>query len=312
MNWLGTDALKLESGFLGSQRFSNDSWNCFYSELVLNSESFQSLSIKPYIQTAVLDGRSVREAGGLAHYHFNMAGLVESEWGGGWSWEEDPSRADPGGTTKGFLRNLEAFDVLGFMNANLALRWDFSPASKRSFSALAGAQGTLGDCLLLGDYAKGVEPLTLLDTQKADAGFRYQPNDQWNLTCRLLHEQWGSDSWDGGNLVTQWKPTASFLFLFHDLELDFEEKAVQGRDGRWLFDSGGRLQWSFFPRNTLRVQGRCISGGAFLCDVDAEYGLGDDLKFFASVFNLGSSPLSWPDPILPSGRVFSVGLENSF
>jgi hypothetical protein len=309
INWIKNDSFKLESGFLGSQWLSNDSWYSFFTSIKLDGANFQSFQIKPFFQSAQFGGQNVKEMGSHIQYQFNMAGLFESHLIGGWS--RDYFGSSPGSVdlNKEFVQNTEAFDALGFISGDLAFRWDFSNDSETIFSTLLGLQGSLGDWLLLGDYAKGTDTTLLEDVQQADFGVRYQPDNILNFSCKYIHEQIGTTVLNGGRIKFQLDHDSPLLMVFKKMRLELTEQCLQEQWGTWTNDVGGKLQFSLFQRDHFWFEGRDVSNQPFYKEMGTDYFLNDYLKIFISVANLDNIPVSWPDPISLEGRIFWLGIE---
>src|SRR5665213_2081239 len=184
-NWLKTDNLNFGSGFLGTHGLGGDYWYSAYMNFDLMSSNFQTLQFKPYYQTAQAGSQSVQEAGGFINYLFNFAGLAESHLGAGFNTDSNPNLGLT--SNHGFLQSTNLVDVLGNLTMDLAFRWDFSSISNTTFSTIIGLQGTIDSFVLLGDYDKDVTPITFLDVQQSDLGFRFQPNDSWNATLKYIY-----------------------------------------------------------------------------------------------------------------------------
>jgi hypothetical protein len=310
INWIKNDSFKLESGFLGSQWFSNDSWYSFYTSLKINSPNFQSIQIKPFLQSARLGNQDVQELGANVQYQLNLAGLIESHLVAGGSRDYFGSSTEPEGLKKEFIQNAETFDALGFINGDLAFRWDFSDAYKTIFSTLIGLQGNLGDFFLLGNYAKGTDPGTLQDTQQVDLGVRCQPDDVWNLSCHYLHEQIGTMLWDGAKVKLQLNHDSPLLLVFKRMKVEVTEEPLEEEGGTWINDIGGELQFGFFELDKFWFKGRGLSEQPFYSEIGADYSVSDHLGIFVSVSNLDNLPASWPDPLSVEGRIFWFGIES--
>ncbi len=310
INWIKNDSFKLESGFLGSQWLSNDSWYSFFTSIELNGSNFQSFQLKPFFQSAQLGGQDVKELGSHIQYQFNMAGLFESHLLAGWSRDYFDSLVSSGDLNKEFVQNTEAFDALGFISGDLAFRWDFSNDSKTIFSTLLGMQGSLGDWLLLGDYANGTDASLIEDVQQFDFGVRYQPDDIWNFSCKYINEDIGSAVLNGGRIKFQLGQDSPLLMLFKKTRFELTEQCLREQWGTWTNDVGGKIQFSFFQRDHFWFEGRDVSNQPFYKEIGADYALNDYLKIFISVANLDNLPVSWPDPISLEGRILWFGIEN--
>ena len=310
INWIKSDSFKLESGFLGSQWLSNDSWYSFFTSIKLEGPNFQSIQIKPFFQSAQLGGKNVKEIGNHIQYQFNIAGLFESHLIGGWSRDYFDSSPGSGDLNKEFVQNTETFDALGFISGDLAFRWDFSNDSETIFSTLLGLQGSLGDWLLLGDYAKGTNAILLGDVQQADFGVRYQPDDIWSFSCKYMHEQIGTALLNGGRIKFQAGHDSPLLMVFKKTRLELTEQSLQEQGGTWKNDVGGKLQFSLFQQDNFWFQGRGVSNQPFYTEIGANYSIDDHLKVFISAANLDNLPVSWPDPISLEGRIFWFGIES--
>ncbi len=309
INWVKNDSLKLESGFLGSQWLSNDSWYSFFTSIKLDGSNFQSFQIKPFFQSAQLGGQNVKEIGGHIQYQFNMAGLFESHLIGGWSRDYFDSSPGSGDVNKEFIQNTEIFDALGFISGDLAFRWDFSNDSETIFSTLLGMQGSLGDWLLLGDYSKGTDATLLENVQQADFGVRYQPDDILNFSCKYIHEQIGTAVLNGGRIKFQFDDHSPLLMVFKKARLELTEQLLQEQGEALINDVGGKLQFSLFQRDNFWFEGRDVSNQPFYSELGADYFLNDYLKIFITVANLNNLPVSWPDPNSLEGRIFWFGIE---
>jgi hypothetical protein len=311
IKWNDGDALKIEGGFLGSEWFGHDRWYSLFTAFTLDSPNFQSIQIKPFFQSAQIGSQTVQEFGGYAHYHLNMAGIAESQWGTGWSHQEVQEPGSPENPNKGYVQNSEMFDLLGFGTADMAFRWDFSSISNTTFSTIIGVQCNLDEWALLGDFSKGVAETTSQDLQQTDIGIRLQVEDDWNLLGQYVHEQTGTTPWDGGRIKVCWEREPALFFSLKKIKLELDELALEDLGGPMVFDTGGKLQFSLFPQNLIWVQGRALSSQPFFSEIGANYSFGDSTKLFASVANLDNLAASWPDPLSPAGRVFWLGIEGS-
>ncbi len=309
INWIENDSFKLESGFLGTQGLSNDSWYSFFTSIKLEGSNFQSLQIKPFFQSAQLGGQNVQEIGGHILYQFDMGGLFESHLVAGWSRDYFDSLSSSEDLSQKFIQNTETFDALGFISGDLAFRWDFSSDTETIFSTLLGMQGSLGDWFLLGDYSKGTDSISLEDVQQVDFGVRFQPNDFWNLSCKYIHEQIGTTEFDGGRVKLQLDHYSRFLMVFNKTRLELTEQSLQEQWGALTNDIGGKLQFSLFQQDNFWFQGRGVSNQPFYSEVGVDYMLNNCFKIFVSVANLDNLQVSWPDPNSSEGRVFWLGIE---
>jgi hypothetical protein len=310
MDWIKNDSFKLESGFLGSQWLSHDYWYSFFTSVRFDSPNFQSLQVKPFFQSAKLGGQDIQEMGARIQYQFNLAGLVESHLVGGGSRDYFSPGVGPANLNKEFIQNTETFDALGFINGDVAFRWDFSTDSKTLFSTLLGMQGNLGDFFLLGDYAKGVDASSLENTEQVDLGVRCQPDDSWNLSCQYVHEQMGAVLWDGARVKLQLEHDSPLFIVFKRMKFEVTEEPLQQQGGPWMNDVGGELQFGLFQGDKFWFKGRGLSGQPFYSEIGTGYSVSDHLGIFVSIANLNDLPTSWPDPLASEGRVFWFGIES--
>jgi hypothetical protein len=308
MNLIQGEGLNLSSGFLGAQWFGADYWYSLFGSLILETSDFQSLEIKPFFQSAGLEGENLQEYGGNLNYHLNMAGLVESQLGFGFSHDDFLSTTN---LNKYFFQTSEFLDILGPLTANLALRWDFSSQAETSFSDLFGIRANLGGLSVFANYSKGVIQNQVTDSQKLEAGIALQDSEEWLITSKYIHETLGIDSWDGGDFKLQWSQNSAFLWLFKKLNLTFEEEGLKNPGGNLLWDTGAQIRWSFFPQNTFWFAGRCISYGSIFCEIGGDFLVLNGVKIFTSVENIGNLPSKWPDLTLPQGTAFAFGLQTN-
>ncbi len=311
MKWAEDSPVKIESGFLGSQWFGGDNWYSFFTSFKWSSANFQTLELKPFLQTAQLNGREVQEFGSQVNYHFNMAGLVESQLGLGFV-HDDFSPWLAQGSDREYVQNMETFDALGDLLLNVAFRWDLSSAAATSFSAIWGAQYLMGDFRFLGNYAKDVDQLSSLDIQEGELGFRYQPQDDLSCTAKYVYEQVGSNLWNGERMRVQWIPEGTFFLFFREVRLEVEEQALSGTAGTTIFDTSCQAHWSFFQPLAFWLEGRGISEQSFYNSAGIDCLIKDRAKIYISVENFTDLPVSWPDPTTPQGRIFWVGAQTVY
>ncbi len=309
--WETGNPITVQSGFLGSQWFGGDDWYSFFTSLKWASPDFQTIELKPFVQTARLEGLEVLEYGSQVNYHLNMAGALESQVGAGFS-HDDFSAMAPPGLNREYLQNTETLDVLGNFLVNMAFRWDFSQASSAAFSAILGCQYLLGDLQLVENYDKAVDPVSLQDIREEELGFRYLPD--WGLASSLKFvDEWvGTNPWMGGRVKIQWVPAETTLFAFQELHLEAEEEFLENPSGTMIWDTGGQVSWSFFQPLSFRAGGREISGQVFHAEAGMDCLLKDRARIFVSAENITNPPVSWPDLTAPAGRIFWLGVETGF
>ena len=311
MKWAEDSPVKIESGFLGSQWFGGDNWYSFFTSFKWSSANFQTLELKPFLQTAQLNGREVQEFGSQVNYHFNMAGLIESQLELGFVHDDfTPWLAQ--GSDREYIQNMETFDALGDLLLNVAFRWDLSSAAATSFSTIWGAQYLMGDFRFLGNYAKDVDQLSYLDIQEGELGFRYQPQDDLSCTAKYVYEQVGSNLWNGERVRVQWIPEGTLFLVFREVQLEVEEQALSGTAGTTIFDTSCLAHWSFFQPLAFWLEGRGISEQSFYNSAGIDCLIKDQAKIYISVENFTDLPVSWPDPTTPQGRIFWVGAQTVY
>ncbi len=309
--WASDDPVVVQSGILGSQWFGGDDWYSFFTSLKWESPDFQTIELKPFVQTARLDGLEVLEYGGQVNYHLNMAGALESQLGAGFS-HDDFSSMPPPGLNREYLQNTETFDVLGNFLLNTAFRWDFSQTSSVAFSTILGCQYLLGDLQLVESYDKAVDPISSQDIREEELGFRYQPDAELASSVKFVDEWAGTNSWTGGRIKIQWAPAETTLFAFQELHLEVEEEFLENPSGTSVWDTGGQVSWNFFQPLSFRLGGRGISGQVFHAEMGTDCRIMNRTKIFVSAENVTNSPVSWPDPTAPTGRILWLGVETSF
>jgi hypothetical protein len=308
-NWIKTDNLNFGSGFLGSHGLGADYWYSAYMTFDLISPNFQTLQFKPYYQTAQAGSQSVQEAGGFLNYLFNFAGLAESHLGAGFNVDSSPNF----GLTNnhGFLQSTNLVDALGNLTMDFAFRWDFSSVSNTTFSTIIGVQGTTDSVVWLGDYDKGVTPITFLDVQQSDLGFRFQPNDSWNATLKYVYEQLGTAAYNGGRFQLQTNSFGVFWFL-QNLQFDFEEQALMDQNSSMFYDSGLTVKFSFTRVDQWWVTGRCLSNEPVFLESGLAFTLDKQLKVYGSIENIAGIGISVPNFDQPVGTVISAGFQYHF
>ena len=309
-NWVKTNTIELNSGFLASQWLTNDYWYLAYSSFSLLSPNFQSLELRPYFQTVQTNGQTAKEVGSYLNYHVNMAGLAESHLGFGISHLD--SGPLPTQTDKGFVQSTNFIDVLGDVTFDLALRYDFSSASTALFSDLVGIQNHRGDFVFFANYGKGVLTPASQDVQEANVGIGYQATAEWDAKLKYIHEQVGAHPIDGAKVQVQFNHDRTFLMIFKKPKILIEGQGLQDENGNVVTDFGGQVEFSFFPRNHFWLKGRGGSQQPFFCEAGGDYSFAVAFKAFVSVANLDNLPVAWPDPNLPVGRVLWAGISGQF
>ncbi len=310
IQWVKNDSFGLESGVLTAQNSNNDNWTSASTSLNFYSPNFQTLQVKPYIQTAQLNGVTAREWGSFLNYHLNLGGIAESQMALGYSrtsWDSGLPE-----TEEGFVQAGALADVLGMMTLDAAFRFDFSSAAKSAFSYLLGLQGTAGELTLLGDCAKGVSEGDPSDALQLDLGFRYQPDDGLSGTLKYLHEDVLGRAYDGGRALVLMEDRRPSFFLFKKAGMELDGQMLVDSQNNFLFDRGGKVSVSFFGGDDLWVRARFLSFQPVYWEGGADYALLDWLKIFGTVSNLEDLPVAWPDPALPPGRVFHLGMNGRF
>jgi len=308
-SWIKNDDVNFGSGFLGTQGYAGDYWYSTYLNVDIKSPNFQTLQFKPYFQTVQAGSQSVQEVGGFLNYLFNLAGLAESHLGLGFNSDGSSSAGLAG--THSFLQSTNLVDVLGDVTMDAAFRWDFSSSANTAFSTILGIQGTVDSFVFMGDYDKAVSPITFQDVQRADLGFRFQPNDSWNGTLKYVLEQVGTSAYNGAQGQLQMNTYSPLPFVNH-LQINLEEQVLVDQNSTTFYDSGGTLKISFARFDEWWLTGRCLSGEAVFLESGLACAISKELKVYGSVENIAGIAGSVPDFDQPAGTVLSAGFQGTF
>jgi hypothetical protein len=312
LKWKIDNPFELESGFLGSQWFGSDNWYSIFTSLKWHSQDFQTVEWKPFIQVARLNNLETQEFGSNINYSLNMGDILESQLGLGFSHDDFSTSSNIPGLNKTFIQNTETLDALGLFMMNIAFRWDFSTANNSVFSLIGGAEYPLGDFLLLGSYAKGQDPVLNSQTQFGELGFRYLPDESFFASGKYVYQVLNFDIWNGGKIKLEWDPTETVFGLMRGFRIEAQEQVLINSIGEYLFDTTFKFRWRFFRPLAFWIGGREISDQGTYGEGGMDCAISKDAKIYASLENIGNSPISWPEPIDPQGRFFWLGIEDGF
>ena len=308
LQWIQADGVNIESGLLASQWLTSNNWYSFFTSFKLEGTDFQSIQIKPYIQTAQLGNQILNEFGGFVDYLVDLGEVTKTHIGIGLS--KDFLLANT--STNEFIQCSEFFDELGSIKGDVTVRWDFSNSMNTNFSLLMGGQYLQGNFTFLGDYEKDVYQPLEQNIQQGDLGIRLYPDETWSVTGKYQYVEEGNQEWNGIRIQALWTPMDNFIGIFKKLHFQFDEEGLADDSGNITYDSGCKLSFSFFDLDKIWIEGRGYSDQFFYNELGMDYSLSDQLKVFAVISNASNNPVSWPDPYLTSGRNWSVGIRSQF
>jgi len=307
-----SENLDIHAGFLTAQNSLNNNWYSFVGDLQWSPQDFQTIQLRPFIQTAKTGDQNTTEFGSDLNYHISFAGLAESNFGFGIS---QKNLAEVGETTKylsGFIENSELIDILGSFSADGAFRFDFAGNRPTLFSSLIGLQYTEEGFTVLGDYGDGFIAPNSIPVQKEDLGLRIHFEDNWRVTFTYIHEYNAMNVLNGVNGQIMWDGRSLSGRTFDNLHMSMEGQILKNLYDQDFVDFGFSISWRLFQSLEFRFVGRALGAQSFYSLAGISYLIFPKFKVFAVGENLGNDPISWPDSDLSSGFNFIGGANLEF
>jgi hypothetical protein len=311
MDWIEREGFNLDSGFFATGGRDDDHWVVLFAGSQIDVAPFQSVQIRPYFQSAKDGGEQAQEAGLEGRYRFDLGGLAQAQVGGGLAHASMTGAMGREGKARGFLQAGFQGDVLGMAMGDLALRYDRS-GSNDAFGFLAGFQVIEGDLVWRGDLAKGGATQGMNEVLEYGIGLRFQPDEHFDLTGRVLYETGPGGSWTGVRCGLQWKAERPFADFPRRLEFQIVDKVLRDGSGELHWDTVIQLGLGIFGSEKLWVGGRTLSDAPLLMQAGLDIIFLEGSRCFVILSNLGNIPFPWPEADSPIGSHWMAGLELGF
>ena len=301
---------KLSLSGMALQESSNIYWDVIDSPLSWDDGEWFSARLAPYFAASSDGNQTVEEGGGRLDGLINFAGLVQSQWGVGLTFQNWHSSGLNNQVQSGFVQNSEWLDAIGVLSAHGVFRFDFNDNDPTQFNWLGGLKLLQDDWNVFLEGAKSV--VKTGDDLQLEAGLGCQHNDQWRCHLEYLHLELPGGNLDGGRGQIDLNMFFPSTFFASSLKLGFSSEGLLNTQGNWGVDSEIEFNVYFPDKSSIWALLRNLDGNDWRWEMGSEWRFQTSTGFYAYLVQSPSDDYSWPDPGFSSPTSGGLGVRGEF